>query len=492
MTIEEVVAGFGDLTTLAPVAVEILRIADDENASMTDLVSAIDHDPALAARLLRMANSAFYSPGAEVTSLLRAATLLGLTTVKMLALGFNLTANLEAEQVDSALLWRHSLATSVVGRYLAEVRFPRACDQIFVAGLLGNVGKFALASVPAYAERFTEVGIRLGPDEERAVLGFTSDEVSAAILEGWQLPSPISGAVRYRPNPGDAPDELADAAAALDVAGDAACFLLTEHAEQMAALAQLELSAARRLGITEREIEDILSRATVDLNDLAILFDLGEIAAAPIVDLMATAQSLMAKVSLEMAAALGGQQVRANELAEANEKLHVEVTTDALTGLPNRRMYDSFIDYQATSHYRRPRTTGLALMLIDADHFKSVNDTHGHAVGDEVLTEIGARLAKTTRRTELTARIGGEEFALVMPDAAPEDLSGAMDRVRRLIAEEPIETSAGPLKVTVSIGSAMFDPNDGPDVSNLYNAADRALYASKANGRNRGTVASDL
>ena len=490
ITVDEVISSFDDLTTLAPVAVEVLRIADDETASMTDLVSAINHDPALAARVLRIANSAFYSSGAEVTSLLRAATLLGLTTVKMLALGFNLRSSLSTDQLDSARLWRSSLTTSIVGSHLARVRMPERADEVFVAGLLSDIGKFALARVPAYVERLTEAGGRLRPDDERALLGFTSDEVTAAMLANWGLPARIGDAVRYRSEVVGVPADVAETAAVLGVATDAARFLLTADVEQAVTLVELQLSAASRLGLTEREIEDVLTHATVDANDVAVVFELDEITATPVTDLLVAAQSKMARLSLELAAMLGDQRARTAELSEANEQLQIEVSTDPVTGLPNRRMYQSFIDYQVASHHRRPRATTLALVLLDIDHFKSVNDRHGHAVGDEVLAEIGARLARTTRRTELTARLGGDEFALVLPDAVHADIPRAVERLHRVVSDEPIATAVGPLTVTVSSGAAVLDHSLASDAGPLYAEADRALYRSKALGRNRATTAS--
>lgn len=489
-TVASVVDGFGDLATLAPVAVEIVRIAEDENASMADLVAAIDNDPALAARLLRMANSSFYAQNSEVTSLLRAATLLGITTVKMLALGFTLASNVAVAGLDSSLLWRRSLTTSIVGRFLAEARAPRVCDDAYVAGLLGDIGKFALGSVPSFVERFAQRGVVLRAAEERDLLGFTSDEVSARILERWGLPSVLIEAIRWRSEPTAGPEDLQDLAAVLNVAEAAAAFLLSHGDEQASALGDLRLRAASFLGLTENEVEALLAASSEDLNDIAILFELEAIAPTPIVELTMSAQSAMARISLDMAAAMVDERGRNEALTEQNEKLNIEVTTDPLTDLPNRRMYDSFVDYQVQSHHRRPRATKLALILIDIDHFKTVNDTYGHAVGDEVLTAIGQRLAATTRRTELAARIGGEEFAIVLPDAAEADLAGALERMRRLIGDEPVETSVGPLTVTASLGAAFFSPGDGPDPAGLFESADRALYASKHGGRNRATVAS--
>jgi diguanylate cyclase (GGDEF)-like protein len=125
---------------------------------------------------------------------------------------------------------------------------------------------------------------------------------------------------------------------------------------------------------------------------------------------------------------------------------------------------------------------------MDLDHFKSVNDTHGHAVGDEVLAEFGRRLQRGSRRGELVARTGGEEFALVLPDTSPEELAGAAERLRATLDGEPIETDAGPLPVTASIGAAWTRSVSAGVEKLLYETADAALYDSKGNGRNQVTM----
>ena len=163
-----------------------------------------------------------------------------------------------------------------------------------------------------------------------------------------------------------------------------------------------------------------------------------------------------------------------------------QATTDPLTGLLNRR---SFFD-QAADEMGRARRYGrpLAVLMCDIDRFKSVNDRHGHGVGDEVLMAVSNRCQATLRQSDRLARLGGEEFAILLPES---DMAGARqtgERLRRLIAERACQTSIGPLTVTVSVGCATLECDDEA-IDAVLARADAALYRAKSQGRNRVATA---
>ena len=167
-------------------------------------------------------------------------------------------------------------------------------------------------------------------------------------------------------------------------------------------------------------------------------------------------------------------------------------TTDALTGLANRRhlLAELEKELRRTSRSGRP----LSVLMIDLDRFKGVNDRHGHAVGDAVLVAVAARCLARLRAIDLCGRVGGEEFVVLLPEA---DARGATITAERLcadLAETPIDTAGGPLRVTISIGVATHQPH-GPQPDEaaadetgraqlLLQRADDALYRAKAGGRN--------
>jgi diguanylate cyclase (GGDEF)-like protein len=168
--------------------------------------------------------------------------------------------------------------------------------------------------------------------------------------------------------------------------------------------------------------------------------------------------------------------------ARAEDKLEELATTDALTGLKNRRKFDTAME----TEWRRAtrQKTPLALLMIDADHFKSYNDTFGHQAGDEMLVGIAICISDSARRAgDCTARYGGEEFAVLLPGLSATEALGVAETVRLKVQQWSDGT-------TVSIGIASLTPAANMDPSILLNAADKALYAAKANGRNQSVLAS--
>jgi diguanylate cyclase (GGDEF)-like protein len=171
--------------------------------------------------------------------------------------------------------------------------------------------------------------------------------------------------------------------------------------------------------------------------------------------------------------------------AQAEERLEELATTDALTGLRNRRKFDAEIDLE----WRRAARNGtpVALLMLDADHFKSYNDTYGHQAGDQVLVGIAICISDTVRRAgDCPARFGGEEFAVLLPGLSNVEAFRLAETIRLKVEH----WSEDPSVTTVSIGIASMIPAESLDWSDLIEAADRALYAAKANGRNQSVLAS--
>ncbi|HYF63990.1 MAG TPA: diguanylate cyclase, partial [Herpetosiphonaceae bacterium] len=171
---------------------------------------------------------------------------------------------------------------------------------------------------------------------------------------------------------------------------------------------------------------------------------------------------------------------------EMIELLHEQATRDSLTGLLNRR---SFFE-QAEAAYAGARCAQrpTAALMVDLDYFKQVNDSHGHAVGDEVLRIVARRCQNCLRPADIIGRYGGEEIAIVLPGQASEEAMGVARRMWRALAETPVMTPAGALSVTLSIGVAVH-PRALSSLGDLLKRADMALYAAKNNGRNRVEMA---
>jgi diguanylate cyclase (GGDEF)-like protein len=188
-------------------------------------------------------------------------------------------------------------------------------------------------------------------------------------------------------------------------------------------------------------------------------------------------------VSRELLFTLAGQAGVAIQNARMFKKISVMATTDGLTGLYNRRYFFELVEKEFAKFKRHGR--GFAVCMLDLDHFKNINDTHGHAIGDEVLRHLSRKLTQTLRDYDIVGRYGGEEFAVAFPDTPPKVAAAIMERFRAAIADSTVETESGAeVRYTVSVGVASF-AKDGVSVQEVFDKADKRLYQAKSGGRNR-------
>jgi diguanylate cyclase (GGDEF)-like protein len=169
------------------------------------------------------------------------------------------------------------------------------------------------------------------------------------------------------------------------------------------------------------------------------------------------------------------------QLSQAHARLKDLAHTDELTGLINRRSF--FQRAEDVLLEAEDNNESVALLVIDADYFKQLNDTYGHATGDAALQFIAERLESCVRKNDLLCRLGGEEFAILLPDMNEESACRLADRVVRKISAQPMVWDNKIIEMSVSCGIA--DTRVGYDMTRLFKAADDALYAAKRDGRNR-------
>ena len=180
----------------------------------------------------------------------------------------------------------------------------------------------------------------------------------------------------------------------------------------------------------------------------------------------------------------------ARKMGETMAQLRQLATHDPLTGLKNRREFERLLadEWQRSARFQRT----FALGVVDIDHFKKVNDTHGHAAGDIVLRHVASLLGGQLRTVDHLARVGGEEFAIIMVETNRDEAVQTLQRLLVLLGESPCSLPGvdEPLTVTLSAGLAMM-PDDAETIPALFEAADKALYTAKRTGRNRLVTASN-
>jgi diguanylate cyclase (GGDEF)-like protein len=187
-------------------------------------------------------------------------------------------------------------------------------------------------------------------------------------------------------------------------------------------------------------------------------------------------------VRLEVATDITERKNMELALQAAHKEAKEAAMEDQLTGLHNRRAFFEFGN-RLLQQSRRSEAP-LALIMLDLDHFKQINDTYGHQIGDEVLRKVGEVIRLRTRESDISARIGGEEFALLLPEATTDEALDMADRLKGLMSESAVQTRDTLLTATASFGVAGLGPGD-TDLDSLIARADAAMYRSKKDGRDQ-------
>jgi diguanylate cyclase (GGDEF)-like protein len=245
-------------------------------------------------------------------------------------------------------------------------------------------------------------------------------------------------------------------------------------------------AAVAVLGTTERldghRVAEVRPGVWLDVRDSAVADPRGR-ALGRILVVRDVSEQQQRQVAVERLNRQLAEQVE--EVERLRAVLAEEAVRDPLTGLHNRRYLDRALDADLA---HRPRTGQLSLLVVDIDHFKTVNDRFGHAAGDRVLTSVAGTLSAAVRGGDTAARLGGEEFVVVLPGAGREQALVRAEQVRREVAAARHLLDGEPVAVTVSVGVAVC-PADGTSAAALLEAADRALYTAKATGRDRVVAA---
>ncbi len=175
-------------------------------------------------------------------------------------------------------------------------------------------------------------------------------------------------------------------------------------------------------------------------------------------------------------------------LIAAREEVAFQATHDLLTGIWNRR---AVLDSMDRECQRASRVhDSLAVLMLDVDHFKRINDTYGHLAGDEILRDVANRLVQNVRSFDIVGRYGGEEFLVVLPGCDDTEVQPSADRLREAIASEPMAFDSVNVAITISIGATVVPADMEASQTEILLAADKALYEAKNSGRNRVAVAS--
>ena len=333
-----------NLPSLPAVALEVLRLAQSEDTTIDDLAATLSMDPALAAKILRLSNSAAFSMSSEVTTLQRACMVLGLKTVKLMSLSFSLAVSLRENndgEFDYQAFWRRSVVAAAAGRYLARETKSLLDNEAFLCGLLSRLGQLVIARcLPSeYREVVTAAGSEWPTAElEREVLGFTGEDVGGALMKSWTLPELIAVSLSNRRDPSalplDTDSQTVELCRIAMLAWRFEEFLCGN--DKAMAKSELEQAAKTFHAMTPKGLEALLVELQDEVQDTAKLLeiDIGEV---DVSEMLAQAQSQLVQVSLGVAIENKQVQREKSILTTMNKELADKAHTDKLTGIPTVR-----------------------------------------------------------------------------------------------------------------------------------------------------------
>ncbi len=472
------------LPSLPAIALEVIELVQDPNVDLRTIAATIQHDPALAGKVLKTVNSSFYGQPKAITTITNALIVLGLNSVKTLALGFTLVNNMkDSEQggFDHAGFWRHCVLSSTGAKVLMEASRQADPEEAFLGALLQDLGQLALVSVMGddYSQAIAGVPRHQLCAREGEVFDADHTEIGGALSAKWRLPQMLQDVIAHHERPDSYKGEHLPLVRAVALANQFA-ELIVEDEVPASRVSILARRADEWLGIDTKSVPDLIQDIHSKSRDVQKLL---EVPAADLGDpdmIMDRASEALQDVTLQTA-------MQAQQLEVQNEKLNYKASTDALTGAHNRDSFNTFIaeQFEAAS-----ADEPLSVLFMDTDHFKKFNDTHGHLVGDRVLVEQAALLKRFCPENGMAARYGGEEFAFVLPNHDRRSAAVLAEAIRRAVEMlDTVQSDEGEtLYITNSIGVATYDGTVFATPEQLIKAADQAVYAAKHAGRNNVRV----
>lgn len=479
-----------DFPSPSRVATEVIGLARDPDIEISKVATAIGKDPAMAAKLLRIANSAFYAQRRPSQNIRQSLVIIGLNAALTLALSFSLVSTLRAckpNGIDYRRYWRRTLLAATASRAFAERVCKGRDEDAFLTGLLQDVAVLAFDRTSADFYEQLPQGSNHADQikyEQERLDGKDHAHYGGMLLRTWNLPEPLCYAIEHSHTPASA-DSLTDEgkiARCVALGSELAEAALTQ--DRSALLPQVADQATKWVGIRGEQFTEIVTRVLKLIPEAEELYETSILDAADAETLLTQARELMTVRSLTALRDVQALQETTAVLMNRTEELEDASRRDALTGSLNRMWLERLLEREYTQAVMFSRS--LSIALINVDHFKRINDAIGHDGGDRVLKSCADTIQASIRGSDVLGRYSGDTFLTIFP-GTDETLAGQVcSRILASVREIPHATSNELLKLTVSVGIATYTPRHRfTNANDLLQAADHALYRAKLSGRNR-------
>lgn len=474
------------------IAMRIVELGRDPDVDITALLRLLSRDPALASRVLRASNSALYAQRRRSTNLRQALVVIGLNATMTLALSFSLAETLAGHSNAVQIMrfvWRRALISASAAQLLGKRQRQADLEELFLAALLQDLGILALdAALPelyepviAEAENHEDLLRR-----EREVLGCDHGEAGSWLMAHWGLPERLTLSARavHDPEAVTVPPDMRTFLNCVLLGGQIADVFIGEEGQP--GIERIVKQAEELLGMDHETLENVLNEVAEMLPEVATLYDTELVSPRKAAGVLDQARDLLAERNLHLIQQVAAEQTKLREMERTTQHLRETASRDPLTGLHNRRFFDDMLEgeFELATDKGWPLSIG----FIDLDHFKRINDTRGHQVGDSVLAGVAKTLARHLRQNDFIMRYGGEEFVALLPGTGIGAARAVFERLREAVAADTHESPGDEgFQVTVSIGVATHNDagNKAATAMDLVRLADKALYAAKNAGRNR-------
>ena len=489
-----------ELPTLPNVATKLIAITAREDTTLADIAALVSQDISLSAKILKVANSSFYSFPQQIGSIKQAVSILGTNAVRSLVLSFSFLTMKRGKQKTSfnfEKFWERALASGVAAKLVLEKVKNADTEEIFICGLLQNLGELIFART--LPEQYDEVLKALEDETAEAAtleiehLGANHTEAGYQVAKFWGFPETLLLPIIHHHDPRSYQGNDQKLRQTIEAVYLSDLLVNILYSDQPQIYHKLFREEARKLlHFSNDDIESVLAELHLQVEQAGEYFDLKIKSGKSVQEILQEANIRLSLMNLDYAQ-MNQQLIQAKmalekltrELEEKNKILDNLANVDGLTGVYNHRFFQNTLEQEISRAIRRE--SSLSLVLVDIDHFKAFNDNHGHQTGDFVLKLFAETLRDCLRNYDTLARYGGEEFVIILPETTGEEATLVAEKLRQAVEDKVFNDGRRDYRVTASFGIACCEPAivDDFSKSSFISDADAALYDAKDKGRNR-------